>query len=38
VRVRGPVEASTANGQRIPLIKAESVESVPPPSQPYLYP
>lgn len=38
VRVRGPVEASTVDGQRIPLIKAESVESVPPPSQPYLYP
>lgn len=38
VRVKGPVEASTADGQRLPLILAESVESVPEPSQPYLYP
>ncbi|MBM4423297.1 MAG: TIGR03943 family protein [Chloroflexi bacterium] len=38
VRVRGAVEASTLDGQRIPFIKAESVESVAEPSQPYLYP
>ena len=38
VRVRGAVEASTLDGQRIPLIKAESVESAAEPSQPYLYP
>lgn len=38
VRVRGPVEASTVGGQRIPLIRAESVDQVPEPAQPYLYP
>ena len=38
VRVKGPVAATTADGQRLPLINAESVESVPEPSQPYLYP
>ena len=38
VRVKGPVEATTSDGQRLPLIVAESVENVPEPSRPYLYP
>lgn len=38
VRVRGPVDSMTLDGQRMPRILAESVESVPEPSQPYLYP
>ncbi|HLF00939.1 MAG TPA: TIGR03943 family protein [Anaerolineales bacterium] len=38
VRVTGPVEAAELNGQRLPRITAESVETVPEPSQPYLYP
>lgn len=36
--VKGPVELAMVNGQRIPLIKAESVTTVPAPDQPYLYP
>lgn len=38
VRVKGPVEAATIDGQHMPLIVAETIESVPEPSQPYLYP
>jgi uncharacterized repeat protein (TIGR03943 family) len=38
VRVRGSVQASEIDGRPIPLIIAESVEPVPPPEQPYLYP
>jgi putative membrane protein len=38
VRVKGPVKATTIDGQRMPLIVAESIETVPEPSQPYLYP
>jgi uncharacterized repeat protein (TIGR03943 family) len=38
VRVKGPVEAATIDGQHMPLIVAETVEDVPEPSQPYLYP
>lgn len=38
VKVKGPVQVITLNGQRLPLIQAESVEAVAPPSQPYLYP
>jgi uncharacterized repeat protein (TIGR03943 family) len=38
VRVKGTVEAATVDGQRLPRILATSVESVPEPSQPYLYP
>jgi uncharacterized repeat protein (TIGR03943 family) len=38
VRVTGPVDAVELAGQRIPRITAESVETVPEPSQPYLYP
>ncbi|MBI3242758.1 MAG: TIGR03943 family protein [Chloroflexi bacterium] len=38
VRVRGSVQAAKIDGRSIPLIVAESVESVPPPDQPYLYP
>jgi uncharacterized repeat protein (TIGR03943 family) len=38
VKVKGPVQAITLDGQRIPLIQAESVEAVAPPAQPYLYP
>ncbi len=38
VQVKGTVESSTVDGQRLPLILAESVESVPEPTDPYLYP
>lgn len=38
VRVRGPIYASTVDGQMLPRIAAEQVESVPMPEQPYLYP
>ena len=38
VRVKGPVEAATVDGLTLPRIQAESVESVPEPSRPYLYP
>ena len=38
VRVQGSVEATTVEGQRLPRINAKSVETVPEPSQPYLYP
>lgn len=38
VKIKGPVQAITLDGQRLPLIQAESVESVAPPAQPYLYP
>ncbi len=38
VRVRGPVDSTLVGGQPLPLINAEAVESVPEPSQPYLYP
>jgi uncharacterized repeat protein (TIGR03943 family) len=38
VNVRGPVEVLTIEGQRIPLIRAESVTPVDPPDQPYLFP
>lgn len=38
VQVKGPVEATTVDGQRLPRILAESVETVPEPTDPYLYP
>lgn len=38
VRVRGPVEAVFLNGQPIPRINAETVEPVPQPDHPYMYP
>lgn len=38
VRVRGPVEAAFLNGQPIPRINAEVVETVPQPDHPYMYP
>ena len=38
VRVHGAVQASEIDGRPIPLIVAESVEPVPPPELPYLYP
>lgn len=38
VRVRGPVDSVTLDGRRLPLILAGSVEPVPEPAQPYLYP
>jgi uncharacterized repeat protein (TIGR03943 family) len=38
VRVRGTVTASTLDGRPTPLIVAEAVEPVSPPSHPYLYP
>ena len=38
VIVRGEIEAITLDSRRVPLIVAESVESVPVPEQPYLFP
>lgn len=38
VLVRGPVEAVQGGDHVTPIIKAETVESVPAPDQPYLYP
>jgi uncharacterized repeat protein (TIGR03943 family) len=38
VRVNGSIDSTLIDGQRLPLIKAVSVENVPEPSQPYLYP
>jgi uncharacterized repeat protein (TIGR03943 family) len=38
VIVKGPVQVLEIDGQRIPLIQAESVTSVTPPDQPYLFP
>ncbi len=38
VRVRGQVEVSQVDGKIVPLIQAESVEQVPEPEQPYLFP
>jgi len=38
VKVTGPVEETQVNGQRQPLIRAESVEVVDPPTNFYLYP
>lgn len=38
VRVRGPIFASTVEGQLLPRIAAEQVEAVAMPEQPYLYP
>jgi uncharacterized repeat protein (TIGR03943 family) len=38
VQVKGPVDAVTLENGTSPLIRAESVEPVPQPDQPYLYP
>jgi uncharacterized repeat protein (TIGR03943 family) len=38
VRVRGAVQVAQLEGKPLPLIVADSVESVPEPDQPYLYP
>jgi uncharacterized repeat protein (TIGR03943 family) len=38
VQVKGPVDAFTFDNGTSPLIRAESVEPVPQPDQPYLYP
>jgi putative membrane protein len=38
VQVKGTVEATTVDGQRLPRILAESVETVPEPTDPYIYP
>lgn len=38
VQVRGPVQVTELEGQRLPLILAESVVEVPAPDQPYLVP
>jgi uncharacterized repeat protein (TIGR03943 family) len=38
VQVKGPVDAVTFENGASPLIRAESVEPVPQPDQPYLYP
>lgn len=38
VRVRGKVYVSQLEGQTVPMIRAESVEAIPQPEQPYLFP
>ena len=38
VRVRGPVSTFNLDGRNLPLIKAEQVEVIPQPEQPYLFP
>jgi uncharacterized repeat protein (TIGR03943 family) len=38
VNVRGPVDVLMIEGQRVPLIRAELVNPVNPPDQPYLFP
>jgi uncharacterized repeat protein (TIGR03943 family) len=38
INVRGPVDMLTIDGQRVPLIRAESIDPVDPPDQPYLFP
>lgn len=36
-RVQGPISLASLDGQSIPLIRAEQVDEVPMPEQPYLY-
>ena len=38
VRVRGTVKVSQVEGKTVPIIQAESVEAIPSPEQPYLFP
>ena len=38
VLVKGRVRVITLNDQSVPLIEAESVQSIPVPEQPYLFP
>lgn len=38
VLVKGEVQAITLNGRRVPLLVADSVQEVPIPNQPYLFP
>jgi putative membrane protein len=38
VRVQGMIEITESDGQRMPTIRALSVEEIPQPPQPYLYP
>ncbi|MDP1546273.1 MAG: TIGR03943 family protein [Anaerolineales bacterium] len=38
VLVKGSIEAITINDRRVPMIVAESVQEVPVPNQPYLFP
>lgn len=38
VRVRGPVHAQVIDGKTVPSVRAEQVEIVPQPEQPYLFP
>ena len=38
VLVKGPIKIITLNDRPVPLIQAESVQSVPVPEQPYLFP
>jgi putative membrane protein len=38
VRVQGTIEITESDGQRLPTIRALSVEEIPQPPQPYLYP
>jgi putative membrane protein len=38
VRVRGTIKATLLEGQYIPLLQAETVDEMPEPEQPYLFP
>jgi putative membrane protein len=38
VRVQGTIEVTEEDGQRTPAIRAQTVEQIPEPPQPYLYP
>ena len=38
VLVKGPISSITLNGRAVPVIEAESVQNVPIPEQPYLFP
>ncbi len=38
VRVRGPIAVLELDGKTVPLVRAEQVESIPSPEQPYLFP
>jgi uncharacterized repeat protein (TIGR03943 family) len=38
IKVKGPVQATELEGQKMPLIQAASVEQVQQPDQPYLFP
>lgn len=38
LNVKGTLDATTVSGESAPMIHASTIESVPPPEQPYLYP